>query len=163
MLGLYTGYKGAIRLDGRDTRSMSVNEIRGVYGVVPQESVLFSGTIIENLMSVAPDATTERAVLACKMASIHADVENMAEGYQTEIGERGAGLSGGQRQRLAIARALLKRPKVLIFDEAVASLDEESASHVAAAVNDLAGKVTVLFITHKVPKNLNVQQHLKLG
>jgi subfamily B ATP-binding cassette protein HlyB/CyaB len=162
LLDLYTGYKGAIRLDGRDIRSMSVNEIRGLFGVVPQESVLFSGTIIENLMSVAADATMERAVLACKMAGIHNDIENLPEGYQTKIGERGAGLSGGQRQRLAIARALLKRPKVLIFDEAVASLDDEAAAHVAAAVNDLTGKVTVLFITHKVPRNLKVGQHIKL-
>jgi ATP-binding cassette, subfamily B, bacterial HlyB/CyaB len=160
---LYTGYKGSIKLDGRNTRSMSVNEIRGIFGVVPQDSVLFSGTIIENLMSVATDATLERAVLACQMAGIHRDIENLPEGYQTKIGERGAGLSGGQRQRLAIARALLKRPKVLIFDEAVASLDDESASHVAAAVNDLAGKVTVLFITHKVPGNLRVGKHLRLG
>jgi subfamily B ATP-binding cassette protein HlyB/CyaB len=163
LLGLYTGYKGTIRLDGRDTRSMSVNEIRSLFGVVPQESVLFSGTIIENLLSVAGDATMELAVLACKMAGVHEFVENMTEGYQTKIGERGAGLSGGQRQRLAIARALIKRPKVLIFDEAVASLDAESASHVAAAVNDLAGRVTVLFITHKVPDNLKMSQHLKLG
>lgn len=162
LLGLYTGYKGSIKLDGRDTRSMSVNEIRGLFGVVPQESVLFSGTIIENLMSVAADATMERAVLACKMAGVHEEVERLPEGYQTRVGERGAGLSGGQRQRLAVARALLKRPRVLIFDEPVASLDDESAAHVAAAVNDLAGKVTVLFITHKVPRNLKVGQHIKL-
>lgn len=163
LLGLYTGYKGAIRLDGRDTRSMSVNELRGVFGVVPQDSVLFSGTIIDNLLSVASDATMERAVLACRMAGVHDTVENLPEGYQTRIGERGAGLSGGQRQRLAIARALLKRPRVLIFDEAVASLDDESAEHIARTVNDLRGKVTVLFITHKVPKGLVVDRHLQLG
>jgi subfamily B ATP-binding cassette protein HlyB/CyaB len=163
LLGLYPGYKGTIRLDGRDTRSMSVNELRSVFGVVPQDSVLFSGTIIDNLLAVASDATMERAVLACKMAGVHDTVENLPEGYQTRIGERGAGLSGGQRQRLAIARALLKRPRVLIFDEAVASLDDESAEHIAKTVNDLRGKVTVLFITHKVPKCLVVDQHLQLG
>lgn len=163
MLGLYTGYKGTIRVDGRDLRSMSVNELRAVFGVVPQESVLFTGTILENLMAVAQDATFERAVLACKMAGIHETVENLPEGYQTKIGERGAGLSGGQRQRLAIARALLKRPRVLIFDEAVASLDDAAAEQVAKAVNEVRGKVTVLFITHKVPSSLRVDQHLKLG
>jgi ATP-binding cassette, subfamily B, bacterial HlyB/CyaB len=163
MLGLYTGYKGTIRLDGRDLRSMSVNELRAVFGVVPQESVLFTGSIIENLMAVAQDATFERAVLACKMAGIHDTIENLPEGYQTKVGERGAGLSGGQRQRLAIARALLKRPRVLIFDEAVASLDDAAAEQVAKAVNEVRGKVTVLFITHKVPKGLVVDQQLRLG
>lgn len=163
LLGLYTGYKGALRIDGRDMRSMSVNELRAVFGVVPQESVLFTGTIIENLMAVASDATLERAVLACRMAGVHEVIENLPEGYQTKLGERGAGLSGGQRQRLAIARALLKRPRVLIFDEAVASLDDAAAEQVAKAVNEVRGKVTVLFITHKVPKGLVVDQHLTLG
>jgi subfamily B ATP-binding cassette protein HlyB/CyaB len=163
LLGLYTGYKGTMRLDGRDLRSMSVNELRAVFGVVPQESVLFTGTILENLMAVAPDATFERAVLACKMAGIHQVIENLPEGYQTKVGERGAGLSGGQRQRLAIARALLKRPRVLIFDEAVASLDDAAAEQVAKAVNEVRGKVTVLFITHKVPKGLAMDAHLQLG
>lgn len=163
LLGLYTGYEGSIRIDNRDTRSMSVNELRAAFGVVPQDSVLFSGTILENLMSVAQDATMERAVLACKMAGIHSAIENMENGYQTVIGERGAGLSGGQRQRIAIARALLKRPKVLVFDEAVASLDDQAGAHVAQAVNQLRGKVTVLFITHKVPAILQVDAHVQLA
>lgn len=141
---------------------MSVNELRAAFGVVPQDSVLFSGTILENLMSVAHDATMERAILACKMAGIHSAIENMENGYQTVIGERGAGLSGGQRQRIAIARALLKRPKVLVFDEAVASLDDQASTHVAQAVNQLRGKVTVLFITHKVPAGLKVDAHVQL-
>lgn len=125
--------------------------------------MLFTGTVIENLMAVSSDATFELAVLACKMAGIHEVIENLPEGYQTKLGERGAGLSGGQRQRLAIARALLKRPRVLIFDEAVASLDDAAAEQVAQAVNGVRGKVTVLFITHKVPKGLVVDQHLTLG
>lgn len=163
LLGLYTSYMGSVRINGRDLRSLSVNEIRSSFGVVPQESVLFSGSVIDNLMAVAPDASMERAILACKLAGIHQVVENLPEGYQTKIGERGAGLSGGQRQRLAIARALLKRPQVLIFDESVASLDDAAAEQVAKAVNDLRGKVTVLFITHKVPRNLVIDSHLKLG
>ena len=134
-----------------------------MFGVVPHVSVLFSGSVIEILMAVATVGTMERAVLACKMAGIHTVIESLPDGYRTRIGERGAGLSGGQRQRLAIARALLKRPRVLIFDEAVASLDDESAEHVAKTVNELRGKVTMLFITHKVPKALQVDQHLKLA
>lgn len=150
-------------IDGRDTRSMSINELRAAFGVVPQDSLLFSGTILENLLAVAADATLERAVLACKMAGIHSTIENMPEGYQSKVGERGASLSVGQRQRLAVARALLKRPKVLIFDEAVASLDDQSAAQVAQAINQLRGKVTVLFITHKVPAGLQVDAHVRLA
>lgn len=105
----------------------------------------------------------ERAVLGCRMAGIHTATENMPEGYQSVIGERGAGLSDGQRQRLAVARALLKRPKVLIFDEAVASLDDASAAHIAQTVNQLRDKVTMLFITHKVPAGLQVDAHVHLG
>jgi subfamily B ATP-binding cassette protein HlyB/CyaB len=82
----------------------------------------------------------------------------LPQGYQTEIGERGAGLSGGQTQRIAIARALLKQPRILIFDEATSSLDAVTAEHFSATVNQLKGKVTMLFITHALPKNLQVDE-----
>lgn len=160
--GLYTGYTGIVRIDGRDARSMSINELRANFGVVPQEAVLFAGTILDNLLMGAPSATLEQAVQACKMASIHADLENLPKGYQTEVGERGVGLSGGQRQRVAIARALLKRPKVLVFDESTSGLDETSAERVAETVNALRGKVSILFISHKVPKSLRVDRHVEL-
>ena len=101
------------------------------------------------------------------MADIHESIEKMPKGYQQEIGEHGAGLSGGQKQRLAIARALLKRPKILIFDEATSSLDYTTASHIAQTINQLKGKVSILFITHQMPENLMVEfifmQVRKLG
>ncbi|CAB5514635.1 peptidase domain-containing ABC transporter [Achromobacter xylosoxidans] len=162
MLGLYTGYEGFVRLDGRDIRTMPVNELRSHFGVVPQETVLFAGTILENVMGGAV-ATLEQAVQACKMAGVHQVIENLPEGYQTVVGERGSGLSGGQRQRIGIARALLKRPAVLIFDEATSGLDEASAEHIGQTVNYLRGKVTVLFVAHKVPASLTVDQHVRLG
>jgi len=87
----------------------------------------------------------------------------LPQGYQTEIGEHGVGLSGGQRQRLAIARALLKRPKILIFDEAVSSLDQQTAEHFAQTINQLKGKVTMLFITHQIPKGLQVDEVFSFG
>ena len=93
---------------------------------------------------------------ACKTAEIHEVVEQLPQGYNTEIGEHGTGLSGGQRQRLAIARALLKRPRVLLFDEATSALDTHTAERFAATVNKLKGSATVLFIAHQFPKNLAV-------
>jgi len=85
-------------------------------------------------------------------------IEKLPEGYQTEIGERGTGLSGGQRQRIAIARALLKRPRILIFDEAVSNLDVQTAEHFAKTINKLKGRVTMIFITHQVPAGLRVDE-----
>lgn len=87
----------------------------------------------------------------------------MPQGYQTTVGEHGTGLSGGQKQRIAIARALLKQPKVHIFDEAVSNLDQQTAEHFAHTVNKLKGKVTILFITHQLPKGLQVDEAVILG
>ncbi len=125
--GFYLPADGQIKLDGNDIRYLSANELRHYFGVVPQETILFSGTIYDNLLMANPHATFEQAVHACKMAEIHDTIESLPQGYQTEIGERGVGLSGGQKQRMAIARALLKQPKILVFDEATSSLDAETA------------------------------------
>lgn len=161
--GFYLPGDGGILLDGRDIRHFSANELRHYYGVVPQETVLFSGTLYENLVLANPHATFEQVVLACKLAEIHDTIEQLPEGYQTRVGERGAGLSGGQRQRLAIARALLKRPKILVFDEATSNLDPATAEHFAATINRLKGQVTMLFIAHQLPKGLKVDEVVTLG
>src|SRR3954454_21868774 len=97
------------------------------------------------------------------MAGIHDAIQALPHGYQTEVGERGAGLSGGQKQRLAIARALLKGPKVLIFDEATSALDAETAEAFARTVNALKGQVTMLFIAHALPRGLKIDEILHLG
>ena len=97
------------------------------------------------------------------MAEIHGDIEPLSDGYQTAIGERGVGLSGGQRQRLAIARALLKGPKVLLFDEATSSLDAHTAEQIGRTVNSLKGRVTILFIAHQMPRSLSVDQIIRIG
>ncbi len=161
--GFYLPSDGGILLDGRDIRHFSANELRHYYGVVPQETVLFSGTLYENLVLANPHATFEQVVLACKLAEIHDTIEQLPEGYQNRVGERGAGLSGGQRQRLAIARALLKRPKILVFDEATSNLDPATAEHFAATINRLKGQVTMLFIAHQLPKGLKVDEVVVLG
>jgi len=161
--GFYVPSDGQIKLDGNDIRYLSANELRHYFGVVPQETVLFSGTIYDNLIIANPHATFEQAVHACKMAEIHETIESLPNGYQTEIGERGVGLSGGQKQRMAIARALLKQPKILVFDEATSSLDQETAEHFAKTINQLKGKVTMLFITHALPSSLMVDYVVKIG
>ncbi|HCA27646.1 MAG TPA: ABC transporter, partial [Betaproteobacteria bacterium] len=105
--GFFIPSGGAIKIDGNDIRHLSANELRHHFGVVPQETILFSGTLYDNLLMANPHSTFEQIAHACRMAEIHDVIETMPQGYQTEIGERGAGLSGGQKQRLAIARALL--------------------------------------------------------
>jgi subfamily B ATP-binding cassette protein HlyB/CyaB len=162
LLGFHWPEQGRITIDGRDTRHLAANELRAHFGVVPQETVLFSGTVLDNLLMAHPHARFEEAVAACRAAEIHDVIEQLPQGYQTEIGERGTGLSGGQRQRIAIARALLKRPKVLIFDEAVSNLDQETAEHFAQTINRLKGKATMVFITHQVPKGLAVDGVIRL-
>jgi subfamily B ATP-binding cassette protein HlyB/CyaB len=97
------------------------------------------------------------------MAEIHSTIEGLPNGYQTEIGERGVGLSGGQRQRLSIARALLKGPKVLIFDEATSSVDAATAEQLGRTINALKGRVTILFIAHLIPKSLHVDRVVRIG
>ncbi|MCK9387634.1 MAG: peptidase domain-containing ABC transporter [Sulfuritalea sp.] len=163
LLGFYLPQEGQIRLDGRDIRYLAANELRQTFGVVPQETILFAGTLYDNLAMAQPHATFDDVINACKAAEIHELIDTLPDGYQTEIGERGIGLSGGQRQRIAIARALLKRPKVLIFDEAVSNLDQQTAEHFARTINTLKGKVTMIFITHQIPKGLQVDEVIALG
>lgn len=163
MQGFYWPQEGQITLDGRDIRQLAANELRATFGVVPQETVLFSGTVYDNLIMAHAHASFEDVIAACKAAEIHEVIEKLPRGYQTEIGERGTGLSGGQRQRIAIARALLKRPKVLIFDEAISNLDQQTAEFFAQTINRLKGKVTMIFITHQVPKGLQVDEVVNMG
>lgn len=163
MLGFYQPQQGHIALDGKDIRYLAANELRSVFGVVPQETVLFSGTLYDNLVMAHPHATFDDVIAACKAAEIHEVIEKLPEGYQTEIGERGTGLSGGQKQRIAIARALLKRPKILIFDEAVSNLDQPTAELFAKTINKLKGQVTMLFITHQIPRGLQVDEVFSFG
>jgi subfamily B ATP-binding cassette protein HlyB/CyaB len=161
--GFYPPAQGRIRIDGTDTGHLSVNELRACFGVVPQETVLFSGSILDNLKLANPYASFEQVVAACRMAEIHPAIEALPDGYQTEIGERGVGLSGGQRQRLSIARALLKGPKVLIFDEATSSVDAQTVEQLGRTISSLKGRVSILFITHSLPRSLQVDHVVRIG
>jgi subfamily B ATP-binding cassette protein HlyB/CyaB len=161
--GIYAPDAGSIRLNGHDLRTLPVNELRAAIGVVPQDTVLFSGSLYENLVLGQGDIELDQVVQACMLAGIHDVVQALPDGYQTAVGEHGAGLSGGQRQRIAVARALLRRPRLLIFDEATSQLDAASAAAVIGAVNQLRGRSTIVFIAHEVPAGLRVDHELRLG
>jgi subfamily B ATP-binding cassette protein HlyB/CyaB len=163
LLGFYHPQEGSIKLDGRDIRHLASNELRANFGVVPQETMLFSGTVYDNLILANPLADFEHIIHACQLAEIHDTIEKLPQGYQTEIGEHGAGLSGGQKQRIAIARALLKQPKVLIFDEATSNLDQHTAEQFTRTINKLKGRIGMLFIAHQLPKGLLVDEAVLLG
>ena len=163
MLGFYQPTEGRLLLDGRDLRHLSANEARQAFGVVLQETVLFSGTLYDNLSMANPDASFEDIASACRKAEIHDAIEQLPRAYRTEIGEHGVGLSGGQKQRIAIARALLKRPRILIFDEATSGLDQRTAENFAQTVNQLKGSATIFFIAHQVPRGLAVDEAFRFG
>jgi subfamily B ATP-binding cassette protein HlyB/CyaB len=163
LLGFYQPADGRLLLDGRDLRHLCANELRQCFGVVPQETLLFSGTVYDNLAMANPHAGFEDIVFACKAAEMHRVIEKLPQGYQTPLGEHGVGLSGGQKQRIAIARALLKRPKILIFDEATSNVDLGTAEQLAQTINQLKGSATILFISHLVPRGLQVDRSVSLG
>jgi subfamily B ATP-binding cassette protein HlyB/CyaB len=162
LLGFYQPSDGRILLDGRDLRLLSANELRQAFGGVPQGTTLFSGSVYDNLAMASPHASFEDIVAACKQAEIHAVIEALPQGYQSVLGEHGVGLSGGQKQRIAIARALLKKPRILIFDEAASGLDAHTAESFARTVNKLKGAVTVVFISHHLPAGLQVDRRVLL-
>jgi ATP-binding cassette subfamily B protein len=147
---LWDPTEGRITLDGYDLRQISLESLRRNIGVVFQESVLFSRTIRENLLVGRPDATQEEIEEACRQAEAHEFILRQPQGYDTMVGERGANLSGGQRQRLAIARALLKDPPVLILDEATSALDAATEARVQKALRRLMAGRTTFIIAHRL-------------
>ena len=163
LLGMHPEHDGQVLLDGVDCKTLGVGELRQAFGVVPQESVFFSGSILENFRLGCPSATLQDVQRACQQAGLHDSIEQLPAKYDTQLGQRGTGLSGGQRQRLSVARALLGGPQILLFDEPVASLDKDAARHIAETVNALRGEKTIIFVSHIVPENLIVDQHIQLG
>ena len=154
----YEVSSGAIRIDGYDVRDVTMESLRGQIGIVPQETMLFSATVRENIRYGRLDATEEEILQAAKDANAHEFIMALPEGYETKIGERGLNLSGGQRQRIAIARAILKDPRILILDEATSALDPESEKVVQAALDRLMIGRTSFVIAHRLSTVFNADQ-----
>lgn len=146
----YDPTAGYITIDGTDIKTVTLKSLREQIGIVPQETVLFNGTVYENILYGRLDATEDEVIAAAKAANAHSFITAMPHGYDTQIGERGAKLSGGQRQRIAIARAILKDPRVLILDEATSALDTESEKLVQEALDKLMVGRTAFVIAHRL-------------
>ena len=142
--------QGRITIDGQDLRDVSVESLRRAIGVVFQEAMLLNRTIRENLLIGKPDATQAELEAACITADAHEFIIRQPDGYDTMVGERGGTLSGGQRQRLAIARALLKNPPILVLDEATSALDAATEARVAGALRRLMAGRTTFIIAHRL-------------
>ena len=147
---MYDIQEGAVRLDGRDVRKLTLDSIADAIGIVTQETYLFHDTIRRNLLYGRPEATQQQLESAAQAANIHARIMQLPEGYDTVVGERGYKLSGGEKQRLAIARVILKDPKILILDEATSSLDTTSERLVQAALEPLMEGRTTIAIAHRL-------------
>jgi len=146
----YDPQQGDISLNGLNIRDMTLESLRGSMGMVPQNPVLFSSTVFHNIRYGNPSASDAEVIMAAKKAYAHEFIEQLPQGYNSFLGEQGVRLSGGQKQRIAIARAILKDPKILLLDEATSALDSESEYHVQAALNELMHDRTTIIIAHRL-------------
>ncbi len=147
---LFTPSEGVIRFDGIDINELNTRSVRNQIGVVSQENILFYGTVRENILYANPDATDDDLVRAAKIAHADEFILKLPNGYDTHIGPRGVMLSGGQRQRIALARAVVKKPSILILDEATSALDTESEMYVQKALNEIINLQTTFVIAHRL-------------
>jgi len=146
----YDPTEGRVLIDGMDMRSVKLNDLRGQLGIVLQEPFLFPGTVASNIAYAKPDASPEEILRAAKAANAHDFIMRFPDGYDTQVGERGVRLSGGERQRLSIARAILHDPRILILDEATASVDTETEHQIQEAINRLISGRTTFAIAHRL-------------
>lgn len=147
---LYDPTSGAIRIDGRDLRDLTLDSLSAQIGMVTQETYLFHDTIRTNLQYARPQAGQEELEAACRVANIHDFIRALPEGYDTVVGERGYRLSGGEKQRIALARVILKDPRILVLDEATSSLDSESETLIQDALSRVMSQRTSIVIAHRL-------------
>ena len=150
LMKFYDGYEGEILVDGIDIRNLDTGHFRSKIGYVQQEPMMFSDTIYNNIAMGRPDATREEVLEAARKARCYDFVMALPDGFDTVIGEGGASLSGGERQRISIARALIRKPKIIIFDEATSALDSASEKKVQEATDHMMGKCTTFIVAHRL-------------
>jgi ATP-binding cassette subfamily B protein len=150
LLRLYDVSDGAVRVDGHDVRDVRLADLRSSIGYVSQETFLFDGTVAENIRYGRFDADREDVVAAAEAAEAHGFIQNLSDGYDTRVGERGVKLSGGQRQRIAIARTVLQDPEILLLDEATSAVDTETEYLIQRSLDRLAADRTALVIAHRL-------------
>ena len=153
---------GAIRINGQDIREVQQASVRAAIGIVPQDTVLFNDSIYYNIAYAKPTASREEVMRAAQLAHIHDFIESLPEGYDTMVGERGLKLSGGEKQRVAIARTILKSPRILVFDEATSALDSKSERAILAALREVATNHTTLVIAHRLSTIVDADEILVL-
>jgi len=162
ILRLYDPDAGTVRIGGRDLRELSAHDVHGRIAVVNQDTVLFHGTVEENLRFGKPDATLEELAAAARAANAHEFIERLPEGYRTVVGERGVRLSGGQRQRIAIARAILRDAPILVLDEALSAVDAENEAVIQDALERLMVGRTTLILAHRLSSVIGADRILVL-
>lgn len=158
----YDVNKGDIKIDGHSVREVTLDSLREQVGIVPQETMLFNGSVYNNILYGRLDATKEEIEAAAKAANAHDFIMQLTDGYETKLGDRGVNLSGGQRQRIAIARVILKNPRILILDEATSALDTESERVVQEALDRLMVGRTSFVIAHRLSTVKNADKILVL-
>ena len=147
-------------IDGQDIQSITQKSLRKAIGIVPQDTVLFNDSILHNISYANPEASKENIIKAAQVANIHDFIESLPKGYETVVGERGLKLSGGEKQRVAIARTVLRNPKILVFDEATSSLDSKSEKAILQALRNVAVDHTTLVIAHRLSTITDADQIL---
>ncbi len=162
LLGMYRPTAGRILIDGVDLQQCDLASWRRLIGVVDQDTMVFSGSVAENIRFGKIDASEEEVTAAAKIASADSFIQEMPQGYETEIGDRGYRLSGGQRQRLAIARAIINQPALLLFDEATSSLDSQSERLIQQSLEELRQERTVVIIAHRLSTIIKADQIIVL-
>ena len=153
---------GEITIDGQDIRGVTQESVRASIGIVPQDTVLFNDTVYYNIAYGRPDATPAEVEAAARTAAIHDQIVTMPDGYQTVVGERGLKLSGGEKQRVAIARTILKRPRILMFDEATSALDTRTEREIQVALREISRDRTTLVIAHRLSTVVDADEILVL-
>jgi ATP-binding cassette subfamily B protein len=154
----YEIQSGRISIDDQDISRVTQDSLRQAIGIVPQDTVLFNDTIYYNIQYARPQATHEEVIQAARMAHIHHFIESLPQGYETVVGERGLKLSGGEKQRVAIARVILKNPRVLVFDEATSNLDSQSEQAILSSLHEVAQAHTTLVIAHRLSTIVDADQ-----